>query len=371
MPSKHDATAGSSARGLTGRQDSVAGAVTSEPNGAGAQAAIPASEGRVPDFFIVGHEKCGTTALYKILKQHPQIFMPELKEPRFLVIDPRKRGPGPKRPERPWTLEAYLRLFAAAAPGQRAGEASPQYIRSTEAAGLIAQLQPAAKIIAILREPTSFLRTYHFNTVRDQIEPERDLRKAIALEEPRRQGKRLPPNCAAPDRLFYCEHVRYVEQLRRFEAALGREQMMVLIYEDFRHDNDAAARAVMRFLGVDDSVALEIAQGDQTDVLRRRTGGRKAVRLQRLHRAGRAIKLARRQPEQASRLTLTFDALTRRLLRNDLVENLARRAVFTTTPSLDEGFPRELRRRFKPEVQALSEYLERDLVGQWGYDSID
>jgi hypothetical protein len=164
--------------------------------------------------------------------------------------------------------------------------------------------------------------------------------------------------------------VRYVAQLSRFEQALGREQMMVLIYEDFRHDNDAAARAVMRFLGVDDGVALEIAQGDQTDRLRSGRGGRKAVRLQRLHRAGRAIKLARRQPEQASRLTLTFDALTRGLLRNDAVENLARRAVFQATPSLDEAFPRELRQRFKPEVQALSEYLERDLVSQWGYDSI-
>jgi hypothetical protein len=31
----------------------------------------------------------------------------------------------------------------------------------------------------------------------------------------------------------------------------------------------------------------------------------------------------------------------------------------------------ELRRRFKPEVLALSEYLERDLVALWGYDRLD
>ncbi len=35
----------------------------------------------MPDFFIVGHPKCGTTALYEMLRRHPQIFMPALKEP--------------------------------------------------------------------------------------------------------------------------------------------------------------------------------------------------------------------------------------------------------------------------------------------------
>src|SRR5271166_6089058 len=111
--------------------------------------------GRIPDFFIVGHEKSGTTSLYKMLRGHPQIFMPDLKEPRYFVTDRRAEG-AENEGALPRTLEDYLALFAAAAPEQRAGEASPQYLRSKEAAGLIAEVQPAARIIAILREPTSF-----------------------------------------------------------------------------------------------------------------------------------------------------------------------------------------------------------------------
>ncbi len=42
-------------------------------------------QGRVPDFFIVGHPKCGTTALYEMLRRHPQIFMPDIKEPWFFA----------------------------------------------------------------------------------------------------------------------------------------------------------------------------------------------------------------------------------------------------------------------------------------------
>src|SRR5947199_2572083 len=87
------------------------------------------SAARVPDFFIVGHLKCGTTALYEMLRQHPQIYMPDVKEPSFFV---------PEILARERTLDSYLGLFEAAAPQQRAGEASPTYLWSSYAAERIA-----------------------------------------------------------------------------------------------------------------------------------------------------------------------------------------------------------------------------------------
>lgn len=325
---------------------------------------------RVPDFFLVGHEKCGTTALYNILRQHPQIFMPDLKEPRFFVTDQRGGGPSAASAVRPQTLDDYLALFADAAPEQRAGEASPQYIRSAQAAQLIAEVQPSALIIAILKEPAGFLRSYHLSCVRAMVEPERDLQKALALEEQRRRGEKLPRNCRAPKKLFYREHVRYVEQLRRFEAAFGHERMLVLIYDDFLHHNDEIARQVFRFLGVDDDVALDVATADQTENLRKGRRGRKAIRLQRLHRAALALQVAHRQPVRAGRTARAVDRLTSKWLHSDAVESLARRAVFARPPALDERFTLELRRSLKPEVQALSAYLDRDLIGLWGYDRV-
>jgi Sulfotransferase family len=318
---------------------------------------------RVPDFFIIGHEKCGTTALYNILRQHPQIFMPDRKEPRFFIPDLQKPVPGVrKRYEvRRRTLEDYLSLFAGAGAEQRAGEASPQYIRSTQAARLIAEVQPAARIIAVLREPASFLQTFHLNCVREEVETERDLRKAIALEEQRRRGKRLPRNSRAPDRLFYCEHVRYVEQLRRFGAVFPAEQILVIIYDDFRRDNDTTVRRILRFLDVDETLELEPVEARRE---------RKAVRLPRLHRFARAVQLARRRPAAAGRVSRTVDRLTPRQLRSNAVEDLLRRMIFSVAPPLDEQLMLELRRRFKPEVVALSDYLGRDLVSEWGYDAV-
>src|SRR5277367_876829 len=136
--------------------------------------------GRVPDFFIVGHPKSGTTALYEMLRRHPQIFMADLKEPRFFASDLRARaqprsGAATSTLALPETLEEYLSLFEAARPGQRVGEASPSYLRSATAAHAIAEVQPGARVIAILREPASFLRSLHLELVQDHVEHEQDL----------------------------------------------------------------------------------------------------------------------------------------------------------------------------------------------------
>lgn len=109
------------------------------------------SGGRVPDFFIVGHPKCGTTVMYEMLKRHPQIHMPA-KEPRFFAmgrIDMEAGGSSrsgteqpaadPRRTSawRPHTLDGYMALFAGARPEQRIGEATPAYLRSPLAPGHI------------------------------------------------------------------------------------------------------------------------------------------------------------------------------------------------------------------------------------------
>jgi Sulfotransferase family len=313
---------------------------------------------RIPDFFIVGQAKSGTTALYSMLKRHPQIFMPEVKEPRFLASDLRDRFHIPATSTVPDTLEQYLSLFAPAAPGQLAGEASPSYLTSRTAAAAIAQLQPAARVIAILREPASFLHSLHLQYVQAHVETEKDLRKALELEPLRRQGKRVPRRSHRPGQLLYSEHVRYVEQLRRYHEHFPAEQVLVLIYDDFRADNEATVRRVLRFLGVD----------AEPPVVAREANPTVQVRAQRVHRLVHALASGRgplARGVQASARAIAPPGLTR-----SSAVALRDRIFFTAPPPPDEELMRELRRRFKGEVVALSEYLDRDLVTEWGYDRV-
>jgi Sulfotransferase family len=320
--------------------------------------------GEVPDFFIVGHQKCGTTALYLMLSEHPQIFMPrEVKEPWFFARELRPgslTNGGPPRHGRPETLEQYVSLFADAAPAQLVGEASPQYIRSETAAADIAALRPDARIVAILREPASFLRSLHLQLVATHIESERDFARAIALEPKRREGKRLPRRSISPQSLLYSDHVRYAQQLQWIHDAFPPEQVLVLIYDDFRADNEATVREVLRFLALDATRPIETVETKPLD----------AVRSMRMHQFRRAIRLAHLNPSAGSPVLRAYDKLAPRPLRAKAIAKAFRRVAYKPQAPADDALALELRRRFKGEVEAASEYLGRDLVALWGYDRI-
>jgi hypothetical protein len=327
-------------------------------------AAPAAPAKRFPDFFIVGHPKCGTTALYEMLRRHPEIHMPDEKEPRFFAPEQwsRFRDTVPPERKRLQTLDGYLSLFSAASSEQRIGEATPTYLLSSFAARRIREVQPAARIIAIFREPASFLVSFHLQKVSADNETQRDLRKAMALEETRRQGKRIPRRCHYPPALQYSDHIRYVEQLRRYHDVFPREQVLVLIYDDFRRDNEATVRKVLRFLEVDDTFPIETVE----------TKRLKSVRFLSLHHLANGARIARRGGNRAltSPISRAVNALTPRQMRSERVRGIWRRITYTAPRPPKEEFMLELRRRFKPEVVALSDYLGRDLVTLWGYDDI-
>jgi hypothetical protein len=311
----------------------------------------------MPDFFIVGHPKSGTTALYRMLREHPQIFMPSLKEPLYFSNDMRLRFETPRSEKVPQTLEAYLALFADAGADQLLGEASSSYLWSHTAAAAIAEAQPAARIVAVLREPASFLRSLHLQFMQIHVEAEGDFSKALALESARREGKRIPSRSHRPQLLMYSEHVRYVEQLRRYEQLFASEQLLVIIYDDFRNDNEATVRSILRFLEVDDHAPIRAKEANPTVT----------VRSPRLHDLSQAVALGRGPLTRG--LNRTVKSLgperTRQLVR------LRERVLMGAPRTPDDSVMLELRRRYEPEVVALSEHLGRDLVSLWGYDSLD
>lgn len=315
--------------------------------------------GRLPDFYVVGHPKSGTTALYEMLRGHPQIFMPDLKEPRWFAPDLRVRfqPSGPSDAPRlvlPETLDEYLALFEAARPDQLIGEASPSYLRSRAAAGLIAAAQPTAKIIAVLREPAGFLRSLHLEFVQNHVEQEQDLRRAF-------ENERLPGNEGGegPPATRYSDRVRYVEQLERFAGHFPREQILVLIYDDFRRDNEGTVRRVLDFLGVAADQPIPVIEANPTVHVR----SLRADRMIRSFYAGRGP-LARSLKWLAGRLPHADAAKAS-------IQSARRRLLYGAPRPPDEEFMLELRRRFRGDVAALGDYLDRDLITEWGYDHLD
>ena len=314
----------------------------------------PAIPRRLPDFFLVGHMKSGTTALHAMLRTHPGIFMPAFKEPDFFASELRGRGGRTIA-----TLDAYAALFDDASAEQLVGEASASYLWSRTAAPAIAATCPDARIIAVFREPATFLYSLYLELVQCHQEYEGDFARALALEPSRRRGLNLPNTWHAPEMLFYSDHVRYAAQLARFEAAFSRDRLLALIYDDFRRDNQATLSRIFTFLGVEPT--FSIAARDANPTVR--------VRSRRLNDALWSLSTGT-GPASARALKRVLKMATPERFRRRVLDAAYRNVVFAPPEPPDEAVMSALRRQYRPEVEALSQFLGRDLVAFWGYDRV-
>lgn len=310
-----------------------------------------------PSFFITGHSKCGTTALANFLVQHPDIFMCTPKEPNYFVPS-WCRADGPPSHFAPRTEAEYLELFAGAEPGQLCGEASAAYLLSPEAPELIHRFDPAAKLIMIFREPAAFVHSYHLQALRntpEEGETVKELAEALRLEDDRRTGRSIPKGCVVPELLFYRDRVRYADQYDRFARLFPREQILPLVFEDFRRDNAGTVRRVLDFLGVDPAFEPELADHNAGGVSVR---SRSALRwARRATHGGGAFAVGR--------------ALVPRRIRRRAIEGAYRSLVFERAPALDPAVAAELRELAYPQVEALGERIGRDLLAEWSYRPAD
>ncbi len=209
----------------------------------------------MPNFFIVGAQKAGTTSLYHYLNQHPQVYMSPIKEPFFFDHELDSKGEvvrrefeGHRQPPRFTNIEEYSALFEGVRGEKAIGEATPLYIYAPGTAGRIERYVPGAKSIALLRNPADRAYSAFLYAVRMGVEPLTDFAQALR-EEPFRMRNRW----------HYVFHYRsrglYYQQLKRYDEVFGRERLGVGLYEDMREDPAGVAQSVFRFLEVDDTFA--------------------------------------------------------------------------------------------------------------------
>ncbi len=188
---------------------------------------------RLPDFFVPGAAKAGTTSLFSYLTQHPSVFIPAIKEPNFFSDDPVREFR---------TLEAYLRLYSGCPAGVMAGDASPSYLPSQNAASRIFALQPKAKIIILLRNPVDRAYSLYWQR-RKWFSEVLSFEDALAAEEERtRDGWTFG--------FRYVGSGLYCEQIKRFHDVFGKEEVQIYLLDDLRDDAGAVCRSVFRFLGI-------------------------------------------------------------------------------------------------------------------------
>ena len=198
---------------------------------------------RKPNLFLVGAAKSGTTAMDTYLARHPDVFM-AVKEPHYFATDLLDAS----RPGRQW--ERYCRIFAPAEDQKVVGESSVFYLYSREAARNIRAFAPDARILIHLRNPLEVIPSHHSQNIFEGNEPLEDLREALAAEEDRLQGKRLPDHVW---QLVTCyrDFVKFHDQVKRFMDEFPREQIKINFFDDLKKDTRAVYQDTCRFLEID------------------------------------------------------------------------------------------------------------------------
>jgi len=185
-----------------------------------------------PDFFVVGAPKGGTTAVFHWLKGHPEVFLPDVKEPGYFAYANRVATPrsGPYDPDYHARItvdgDDYARLYEGAQ-GRLTGDVSPVYLVDKTVAARIASIRPDARIIVLLRDPVERAFSQYLHHVRDGLEPNASFETALEDEPSRlRDGWSWGHG--------YATHGHYAAQIDRYLDAFMREQILFL---DFAHLN--------------------------------------------------------------------------------------------------------------------------------------
>lgn len=191
-------------------------------------------------FFIAGAQRCGTTYLYRLLEQHPQIEMarPLRPEPKFFLRADAERS----------SLEEYHRAcFSGRGRGRVRGEKSTSYLEHEEAARRIRALLPDAKLIFLLRNPVErAISNYWFNV--EQGVEHAPMAEAFRREEERREDYDRERFSVSP--FAYIRRGRYLDDLEVYARLFPLENLRLQIFEKFIKEEKHELRGIFEFLGV-------------------------------------------------------------------------------------------------------------------------
>lgn len=198
----------------------------------------------LPNFLVVGAAKAGTTTIYDMLVQHPEVGMSIMKEPNFFSDG---------WPKWAKTLDEYKQLFSHCSGKKAIGEASPFYFSDPESAERIkSTLGEDTKIIIFLRNPAK--RTYSHWAYARYIYNREPLSFHQALEK---EDERAFADSTHKLKHYYSGIFRYVwismysDKVQHFLEIFGKNNVKVVVLEEFVKNPKKLFQDICQFLEID------------------------------------------------------------------------------------------------------------------------
>ncbi len=205
----------------------------------------------LPDFLIIGAQRCGTTSLYRYLEKHPQVI-----------------GAAPSKGVHYFDVhhERSLRWYRAHFPTRRrrgraggravTGEASPYYVFHPPGPDRVRAAVPNVRLILMLRDPVIRAFSQYQQEYARGFEDAETFERALELEPGRLAGERermlADPgyDSHAMQHYAYVARGEYATQLEAWRARFDPDRLLVVQAEEFFTDPETAYRGVLDFLGL-------------------------------------------------------------------------------------------------------------------------
>lgn len=291
------------------------------------------------DFVCVGAQKAGTSALDAMLRQHPHLGLPVVKETKFFLDEQtseHSRGAS-------YYFKKYFAELNNSGSNLMLGEVDPEYAYFPAVARRLAEHNPALKIIFILRDPVERAYSHYKMNLQRGIE-DLSFGKAIANEESRTGTFCGALNYSYKSRGLYCQ------QIERFVGLFGRSQVHVMIFERLCMQPSASMAELYGFLGVDPIVHDDVPRTNVTV-----------------------------QPKVAALSKLLYgDAFIKRVLRPLVPSDLLRRKIGSTVErinssgrplsvsAMDDSLRRALNSFYRDINEDLAKYVDPVHLLSWG-----
>jgi len=289
----------------------------------------------LPDFIIAGAPKCGTTALWNFLNDLPGVCMAANKEPKFFTekkgeMETRISGDGPRTSGHFYKgFNWYSSLFRKCYENQLVGEGSTLYFFNDDAAYKIREFCPQVKLIFMLREPVDRIYSHYWQEYK------------LGFEFP---GFSEMVSTNHPRFRFYFETSRYKKHLQRYFSVFMKEQVLIIIMEDFKQNPQVEFRRVLSFLNLplelSDQMNLRKNYNQQT-VPRNRNFAKLMIIIQQSN-------LGKKVPQ---RIRPYLGSVRTKLVRMNYKPAIVEK--------LDDSIRAELRKRLSDDVAYVRELLNR------------
>ena len=294
---------------------------------------------KLPNFFIIGAPKAGTTAMSEYLKLHPNLFFSDPKEPHFFNDDHTYRHTH--------DFDTYLNYFSTVSKNHKCiGEGSVHYLRSKNAVPNILKINPEAKFIVMVRNPIDLAYAWHSQAIFNKSEDKYDFKQAWDLEESRKKGKNLPKFVSRIDTLLYSDIASLGNQIERLLSIVSKKNIHFILFDDFIKDTPLEYKKVLSFLD------LEAFTPNSFEKINSNKQYKSKFFKEFLEHNIRAIK-------SFLGIKQSFGLFYKYFQKWNTL-NIKRKP-------LDSAFSNELKQFYRSDVEYLSKIFKRDLIKLWKY----